>query len=57
MSECSSIFCVCVVLCVGSSHAAMRWADPPSKMSYRLCMDLEIEKAAKVHKGCKAIDR
>jgi hypothetical protein len=42
------LFCVLV--------AALRWANSPSKESYRLCIDQETEKAAKVHKGCKAID-
>jgi hypothetical protein len=37
--------------------AAVRGADPPSKKSYRFCIDKETEKAAKVHKGCRAIDR
>jgi hypothetical protein len=37
--------------------AALRQFDPPSKESYRLRIDLETEKAAKVHKGCRAIDR
>jgi hypothetical protein len=32
----------------------MRRADPLSKESYRLCIDEAIEKAAKVHKGCRA---
>jgi hypothetical protein len=43
------LFCVQV--------AALRRADPRSKESYRLCIDQETEKAAKVHKGCRAIDR
>jgi hypothetical protein len=34
----------------------LRWADPPSKESYRLRIDEETEKAAKVHKSCTAID-
>jgi hypothetical protein len=42
------LFCVLV--------EALRLADPPSKESYRLCMDEETEKAAKVHKGHTAID-
>jgi hypothetical protein len=37
--------------------AALQYADPPSKESYRLCIDQETEKAAKIHKGSKAIDR
>jgi hypothetical protein len=43
------LFCVYV--------AALQRADPPSKGSYRLCMDEENEKAAKAHKGCRAVDR
>jgi hypothetical protein len=31
--------------------AALRRADPPSKKSYRLCTDLETEKAAKVQRA------
>jgi hypothetical protein len=42
------LFCVYV--------AALRRADPLSKECYRLCIDLETEKAAKVHKGSRAID-
>jgi hypothetical protein len=34
------LLCVCVALCVGSGAAT---ADPPSKESYRLCIDLETE--------------
>jgi hypothetical protein len=30
----------------------LRQADPPSKESYRLCIDQEIEKAAKVDISC-----
>jgi hypothetical protein len=52
--------CVCVysefvLFCV--YVAALRRADPPSKESYKLCMDSETEKATKVHKGCRATDR
>jgi hypothetical protein len=35
--------------------AALRRADPPSKESYRLCIDYESGKASKVHKGCRTI--
>jgi hypothetical protein len=52
MSGC--VYSVCVAVCVGSG---LRRADPPSKESYRLCMNYETEKAAKVNKGCKGIDR
>jgi hypothetical protein len=49
---CVRLFCVCVVLC------ALRRADPPSKESYRLCINEEIEKAAKVQQNvCSAVDR
>jgi hypothetical protein len=37
--------------------AAFRWTDSPSKKSYLLCTDQETEKAAKVQKGCRAIDK
>jgi hypothetical protein len=33
--------------------AALRKADPPFKESYRLC----IGKAARVYRGCRAIDK
>jgi hypothetical protein len=39
------LFCVCVVLCVGSR------ADPRSKESYRLCIGLRNWKAAKVQRA------
>jgi hypothetical protein len=42
------------ILCVGS---ALWRADPPPKESYWLCIGLRYWKAAKVNKGCKAIDR
>jgi hypothetical protein len=35
----------------------LRRSDLPSKETYRLCIDKETEKAAKVHKGCIAIER
>jgi hypothetical protein len=35
----------------------LRQADPPSKESYRLCIDYGAEKSAKVHKGSTAIDK
>jgi hypothetical protein len=38
--------CVCGVLFV--QVATLRWADPPTEESYRLCKDQETEKAAKV---------
>jgi ABC-type Fe3+ transport system permease subunit len=44
------LFCVCVVLCVGSGLAT----GPPSKESYRLCIDEETERTAKAHKGFRA---
>jgi hypothetical protein len=47
MDACVRLFCVYV--------AVLRWADPPSKELYQLCIDLDTEKAAKVHKGCKVI--
>jgi hypothetical protein len=36
------LFCVCTVLCVGSG---LRWTDPPSKESYRLCIELRNRKS------------
>jgi hypothetical protein len=36
---------------------ALRRADPSYKEFYRLFIDEETEKAAKVHEGCRAIDR
>jgi hypothetical protein len=44
-------FILFVLFCVWV--AALRRAEHSSKESYRLC----IEKAAKVNKGCGAIDR
>jgi hypothetical protein len=35
---------------------ALGRADPLSKESYRLCVDEETEKSAKVYKGCRAMD-
>jgi hypothetical protein len=37
--------------------AALRRVDPLSKESYRLCINQETEKAARVRKDCRAIDR
>jgi hypothetical protein len=49
------VYSVFVLSCV--QVAALRRADPPSMESYRLCLGLETEKAAKVQqKGCRAID-
>jgi hypothetical protein len=53
MSVC--VYSVFVLLCV--LVAALRRADTLSKESYRLCIDQRTEKAAKVHRGCRAIDR
>jgi hypothetical protein len=48
MDICVRLFCV--VLCVR--------ADPSSKETYRLCIGLETEKAAKVQqKDCRAMGR
>jgi hypothetical protein len=52
---CACVYSVFGMSCV--SVAGLRQADPPSKESYRLCIDQETGKAAKVHKGCRAIDR
>jgi hypothetical protein len=53
MSVC--VYSMFVLLCV--LVAALRRADLPSKGSYRLCINQETKKAAKVHMGCRAIDR
>jgi hypothetical protein len=51
---CLCVFILFVLFCV---YVEALWrADPPSKESYRLCVDQETEKAAKVHKGYRAID-
>jgi hypothetical protein len=48
MDVCVRLFCVCAVLC---AVAALRQADHTSKESYRVCIDYETEKAAKVQQG------
>jgi hypothetical protein len=53
MSMC--VYSVFVLFCV--YVAVLRRADPPSKESYRLCIELETEEALKAHKGCRDIDR
>jgi hypothetical protein len=53
MSVC--FYSVFVLFC--AQVAALRQADSSSKESYQLCMDEETEKAAKVHKGCRVINR
>jgi hypothetical protein len=52
MSVC--VYSVFVLFCV--QVAALRRADPLSKVSYRVQVQ-ETEKAAKVHKDFRAIDR
>jgi hypothetical protein len=53
MDVCVCTYYVFVLSCV--QVAALRWADPPSKESYRLCKkDREIEKAAKTQQ--KAVE-
>jgi hypothetical protein len=42
MDVCVRLFCVCVVLFVGT---ALQRADPPSEKSYRLCIHEETEKS------------
>jgi hypothetical protein len=37
--------------------AALRRDDPSSKQSFRVCIDLGTDKAAKAHQGSRAIDR
>lgn len=36
--------------------AGLRRADPPTKESYRLCLDQGNVKVAKVYKGCGVMD-
>jgi hypothetical protein len=45
--------CSCGSLC---RYRHCKGTDPPLKESSRLCKDQETEKAAKVHKGCRAVD-
>jgi hypothetical protein len=52
MSVC--VLCVCIVLCVGNGIAT-GWS--PVQRVYLMCIDQGTEKAAKIHKGCRAIDR
>jgi hypothetical protein len=52
MCVCAFILCLCCVYV-----AALPQADLLSKESFRLCIDYETKKAAKVHKGCTAIER
>jgi hypothetical protein len=52
---CLCAFILCFVLFC-AQVAALRRADLPSKQSYGLCIAEETEKAAKVHKGCRAIN-
>jgi hypothetical protein len=54
MDVCVRLFCVCVVLCVGRGFAK-DWSPVQGVLPpvYRL----KTEKAAKVHKSCRAIDR
>jgi hypothetical protein len=55
MDVCLRLFCVCVVLCIGSF---LRRADPPSKESYWLCIGLRNWKSDQgPTKDCRAIDR
>jgi hypothetical protein len=49
------VYSVFVLSCV--YVAALRRADLPSKEAYRVFIDQETEKAAKVHKVCRSIDR
>jgi hypothetical protein len=44
-----------VVLCEGGR--LRHGVDSPSKEYYQLSIDKETKKAAKVHKGCRAIDK
>jgi hypothetical protein len=55
MDVCVLLFCVCVVLRVGSGLVT---ADPPPKESYQLCIRLKNWKSAQgPTKDCRAIDR
>jgi hypothetical protein len=55
MDVCPHLFCVCVVLCLGSGLATgwspLQGALPTVYRHY------ETEKTAKVHKGCRVIDK
>jgi hypothetical protein len=51
---CLRLFCVYIVLCVGSG-LAMGWC--PVEVSYRLCIGLRNWKSGQVPKGCTAIKR
>jgi hypothetical protein len=53
MSVC--VYSVFILFCM--SVAALLWADPPSKESYRLCINQDTGIAAKVHKGYRPIDK
>jgi hypothetical protein len=55
MDVCLRLFCDYVVLCI---VAALRRADPPSKLSYRLCKRSRNWKSWQgPTKGCRAINR
>jgi predicted anti-sigma-YlaC factor YlaD len=55
MDICTRLFCVCVVMCIGSGLGR---DDPSSKESYRLCIELRNWKRGQgPTKGCTAIDR
>jgi hypothetical protein len=55
MDVCVRLFCLCVVLCVGSGLAKVLIASPRNPAD---CVEIKkIKNVAMVHKGCKAIDR
>jgi hypothetical protein len=52
-----SVCVYCVFVLFGVYVAALRWADPPSKESYRLCKRLRNWKSGQgPTKGCRATD-
>jgi hypothetical protein len=57
MFVCVHLFCSFVILCVGSTLATGSSPVQGVKESYRLCADYETEKATRVHKDCRTIDR
>jgi hypothetical protein len=52
MYVCVCLFCVCVVLCVGSGLVT-GWS--PSKEFYRLCIGIKNWKSGQSPKGCRAM--
>jgi hypothetical protein len=55
MDVCVFVYSVFVLFCVYVE--ALRWADPPSEESYRLCIGLRNWKSGQGPKGYRAIER